>query len=310
MAVRNTNSTKFRSSDLAMLLVVFAWGINLTVLKVGLRDIDPHAFNSVRLTLASLAYLVVLAVRPSAVRALKRDIWKIAGLGLLGITAYQVFFIKAISIMNASAAAVVMGTSPIFIALLSTAVGQEKIHWAGWLGILLSFAGFFLVVSGQNGGGSLTWNASQGAVLILLANACWAGYTVFARPILERHRPFQVSAMATVLGTAVYLPFGLPGLSRLAWESVTALGWGAIAYSGLVAITLCFALWYVSLKAVGSAKTGIYGNLMPIVAVVFAAIVLGDRLTSLQVLGAAVTLTGVYLTRSGYRFFVRDRSGS
>lgn len=309
MTIRNRNGAKFRSSDLAMLLVVSAWGVNLTVLKVGLRDIDPHVFNSVRLTLASLAYLVVLAVRPSEVGNLKHDFWKIVGLGLLGITAYQVFFIKAISIMNASAAAIVMGTSPIFIALLSTAAGQEKVHWAGWLGIFLSFAGFLLVVSGQNGGGGLTWRASQGAVLILLANACWAGYTVFARPILERHRPLQVSAVATVTGTAVYLPFGLSGLARMDWGSVTPLGWGAITYSGLVAITICFALWYVSLKAVGSAKTGIYGNLTPIVAVVFAAAVLGDRLTSLQALGAVVTLVGVYLTRSGYRFFVRDRSG-
>jgi drug/metabolite transporter (DMT)-like permease len=309
MTTRNGNGAKFRPSDLAMLFVVLAWGVNLTVLKIGLRGLPPHAFNAVRLTLASLAYLAILALTPSGFRPAKGDLWKMAGLGLLGLTAYQVFFIKAISVMNASAAAVVMGTSPVFIALLSTAVGQEKIHWAGWVGIALSFAGFFLVVSGENGGGGFTWQGARGAVLILLANACWAGYTVFARPVLERNRPFQVSALATVLGTAVYLPFSLRELSRLDWGSITPLGWGAIAYSGLVAITLCFALWYVSLKAVGSAKTGVYGNLTPIVAVVFAAIVLGDRLTSLQALGAAVTLAGVYLTRSGYRFFVRDRSG-
>lgn len=310
MNTKNGNGAKFRLSDLAMLFVVLAWGVNLTVLKVGLRGLPPHAFNAVRLTLASLAYLIILALTPSGFRPAKGDLWKTAGLGLLGITAYQVFFIQAISIMNASAAAIVMGTSPVFIALLSTAVGQEKIHWAGWLGIVLSFTGFFLVVSGENGGGGLTWKGARGAVLILLANVCWAGYTVFARPVLERNRPFQVSALATVLGTAVYLPFSLRELARLDWAAITPLGWGAVAYSGLVAITLCFALWYVSLKAVGSAKTGVYGNLTPIVAVVFAAVALGERLTSLQALGGAVTLAGVYLTRSGYRFFVRDRSGS
>ena len=59
------------------------------------------------------------------------------------------------------------------------------------------------------------------------------------------------------------------------------------------------------MKKVGSAKTGVYGNLTPILAIVFAGIVLGERLTPVQAVGAAVTLTGVYLTRSGYRFFER-----
>jgi drug/metabolite transporter (DMT)-like permease len=58
-------------------------------------------------------------------------------------------------------------------------------------------------------------------------------------------------------------------------------------------------------KKVGSAKTGIYGNLTPILAIFFAGRILGERLSVLQVVGAAVTLAGVYLTRSGYRFFER-----
>jgi drug/metabolite transporter (DMT)-like permease len=56
-------------------------------------------------------------------------------------------------------------------------------------------------------------------------------------------------------------------------------------------------------RAVGSAKTGVYSNLTPVLAVLIAAAVLGDRLTVLQGVGAAITLSGVYLTRSGYRFF-------
>jgi drug/metabolite transporter (DMT)-like permease len=291
-------------TDVLIVLVVVLWSINLSIIKIGLRSFSPHAFNAIRLTLASLAYAVALAARRrERGLASKGDFWKAAALGLLGITFYQVFFIKAIGLMPASTASVFMGTSPIFIALLATAVGEERIPTAGWVGIAISFGGFLLVVAGANGGLVFTWTAWRGAVLILLANACWAGYTVFARPLLERNSPFRMAAVGTIFGTAVYVPFAAGDLARVQWTLIPWSGWGAILYAGLLAIFLCFAIWYASVKTVGSAKTGVYSNLTPVLAIFFAGLVLGERLSAVQAAGAAITLAGVYLTRSGYRFF-------
>jgi len=303
---RNPNGSRMGRTDLLILLVILLWAVNLSVIKIGLRELSPHAFNATRLTLAALAYLVVLVARPARFSlARKGDGWKAMGLGLLGITFYQVFFIKGISVMNASTASIVMGTSPIFIALLATAVGEERISPAAWAGIGLSFAGFLLVVAGENGGLAFTWQAWRGAVLILLANACWAGYTVFSKPVLGRNSAFRLAAVGTIAGTAVYLPFAVGELGAVEWTRIPWQAWGAIAYAGLVAIFLCFVLWYQSVKEVGSSKTGVYSNLTPILSIFFASLVLGERLAAIQAIGAAVTLAGVYLTRSGYRFFER-----
>jgi O-acetylserine/cysteine efflux transporter len=301
---KSTNGSRIGRTDLLILLVIVLWAVNLSMIKIGLRSLSPHGFNAIRLSLASLAYLAVLAAsRGRFSLARKGDGWKAAGLGLLGITFYQVFFIKAVSMMNASTASIVMGTSPIFIALLATAVGEERISVAGWLGIAISFAGFLLVVSGENGGLVFTWKAWRGAVMILLSNVCWAGYTVFSKPVLERNSPFRLAAVGTIAGTLVYLPFAAADLARVEWTRIPWQGWGAILYAGLVAIFLCFVLWYQSVKKVGSAKTGVYSNLTPVLAIFFAGRFLGERLTAIQAVGAAVTLAGVYLTRSGYRFF-------
>lgn len=306
----SANGSRMGRTDLLILLTVFLWAVNLSVIKIGLRSFSPHAFNAVRLSLASLAYLGVLAVSPGKFSlGRKGDAWKAAGLGLLGITGYQLFFIQAIDGMSASTASVIMGTSPVFIALLATAIGKERISLAGWLGIAFSFAGFLLVVSGENGGFVFVWSAMRGAVLILLANACWAGYTVFSKPVLERNSPFRLAAVGTIVGTFVYLPFAAKDLAAVEWSRIPWQGWGAILYAGLVAIFLCFVLWYQSVRAVGSAKTGVYGNLTPVLAIFFAGLVLGERLTGLQAVGAAITLFGVYLTRSGYRFFERKGAG-
>ncbi len=307
---RATNGSRIGRTDLLIVLVVVLWAVNLSVIKIGLRALSPHGFNAVRLGLASLAYLAVLLIRPGRFAlARKGDGWKAAGLGLLGITFYQVFFIKAVSMMSASTASIVMGTSPIFIALLATAVGEERISIAGWVGIAISFGGFLLVVSGGHGGFVFTWEAWRGAVLILLANVCWAGYTVFSKPVLERNSAFRLAAVGTIVGTLVYLPFAAGDLARVEWTRIPWQAWGAIAYAGLVAIFLCFVIWYESVKEVGSAKTGVYSNLSPILAIFFAGLVLGERLEAIQAVGAAVTLAGVYLTRSGYRFFERKGQG-
>jgi O-acetylserine/cysteine efflux transporter len=304
---RPLNGSRMGRTDVLIVLVIVLWAVNLSVIKIGLRSLSPHAFNAIRLSLAALAYAAVLAARrrKGGRLARKGDGWKAAGLGLLGITLYQVFFIKAVSVMPASTASVFMGTSPIFIALLATLVGEERVPPAGWVGIAISFCGFLLVIAGENGGLAFTWDAWRGVLMILLANACWAGYTVFSKPVLERNSAFELAAVGSIAGTIVYLPFAIKDLARVDWARIPWQGWGAIGYAGLVAIFLCFIIWYESVKQVGSAKTGVYSNLTPILAIFIAGLVLGERLSAIQAVGAAVTLAGVYLTRSGYRFFER-----
>jgi drug/metabolite transporter (DMT)-like permease len=299
------NGSRIGKTDLLMLITVLLWAVNLSMIKIGLREFSPHAFNAVRLTAASLAYLVVFGLGRRRFALAKGDGWKAVGLGVLGITAYQLFFIEAISQTNASTASVIMATSPIFIALLSTALGQERVSWAGWLGIFVSFAGFFFVVAGDRAGHALNWNGMRGATLIILANVCWAAYTVFAKPVLERNSAFGLAALGTAAGTALYLPFAARDAAAIAWHRISWAGWAAILYSGLVAIFLCFFIWYDSVQKVGSAKTGVYSNLTPIFAVAFAGLFLGERFTSAEAVGSAIVLAGVYVARSGYRLFER-----
>ncbi len=300
---RFESSDRIGQSDLLVVLTIFLWAVNISVIKIGLREFSPHGFNAVRLSLASAVYLILLAGSRRELRLSRGDRWRTVILGLLGITIYQIFFIRGISLSSASMGSMIMATTPILIALISSAVKQERISWAGWLGIFISFGGFLLVVSNQDRGFTLSWESLRGSVLILLANACWAGYTVVSKSVLQRISPFQLAAAGTSLGTLFYLPYSLPSVKSIPWKQISWQGWGAVLYSSLISIVLCFALWYYSVKKVGSTKTGIYGSLLPVFATAVAIAVLGERIKLLQVGGAFLILGGVYLTRSGYRFF-------
>ena len=80
---------------------------------------------------------------------------------------------------------------------------------------------------------------------------------------------------------------------------VTPGAWAAPAYSTIFAVVVGYVLWYTGVQRIGSVCTAIYSNLTPFVSLVSAAVLLGDRLAPLQLIGAVVVIAGIWLTRRG-----------
>lgn len=291
--------TRWGVSDVLMVLVITIWAVNLTSIKIGLSELAPHAFNGLRLGAASAVYLAVLALAGRSLRVARGEIVPVVTLGILGITAYQLVFIHGISLTTATAAAMINSLAPIFTAILSTKFFGERLSRWNWLGILISFAGFVLLIARQNGGPDRTDRSLEGAIFILLANILWALYTVVMKPAVARIDPLRLAGLSTIAGTLLYLPFAAADLTRIPWRSLTPRAWGSVAFSGLMAIVLCFFLWSVSVRKVGSARTGVYGFLTPVIASAVAVAVLGETLGLSEFGAAFVILFGVWLSRSG-----------
>jgi len=301
------DTKKLGTVDLLMILATVFWALNLTVIKIGLRHFPPHAFNSIRLFAAALLLFLFLIVRKEPLRLSRGDLLRVAVLGILGNFCYQMLFIRGFTFTTASNASLILATSPIFIALISSAFKLEHIAWTGWLGIAISFVGLYLVITQQSGGFRWSGSGLRGDLMILVGNTFWAAYTVFSKPLLDRMSPLKFSTMTLAAGAAAYLLFAIPHLARLDWKAVPAASWLSLAYSGLFAIVLGYVFWYTSVKVMGSSKTAVYNNLTPVLAVLFAALFLGERIRAGQILGAAVILAGVYLTRTGDRFFAKNK---
>ncbi len=302
------NNSRFGTTDLFMFLTVLVWAANFSVVKIALREFTPHSFNGPRLTLASVILLLFLWKKEGGFSLSRPELVRLAILGIIGNTLYQILFINGINLTTASSTSLVMTTTPIFIALMSAVFIRERIHWAGWAGIFISFFGLYLVIFGPSLAASFSRRDLRGDLLILLGNLFWATYTVFSKPLLKRLSPLKLTSLTLAFGTFFYLPIAARDVLHFPWQSLSLRSWGALLLSAVFAIALCYVIWYSSVRRVGNTKTGIFGNITPVFTVLFAHLFLSERITVYQVIGALIIFLGFYLTRSGYRWFERKKS--
>ncbi|MBC7349351.1 MAG: DMT family transporter [Candidatus Aminicenantes bacterium] len=298
----------FGLTDLLMILTTMVWGANVSVIKRAFSELPPHAFNLARFMLSALIFAVIIWRSGEGFKVSRRDWPRLLFLAATGITLYQVFFINGLSRTSASLVSMANAMTPIFIAVLSTVLGFDRLRWTGWLGILLSVLGFYGIVLGRPNGFNLKGADVSGAFLILLAGLMWAFYTIFAKPILKNISPLKLAALTNLIGTVFYLPFAWKEFAAADFSRVTLGGWLGLVYSASLALVFGFVVWYKSVERVGGARTGVYSNLTPVFGVLTAVIFLGDRISGLQILSVLVIFLGVYLTRNGHNLFKKKVS--
>lgn len=277
--------------------MVAIWGANFSLVKVALREFPELVFNALRLLIASSLFLGAIwwQQRTTPRPALTRAEWmRIAVLGLIGHLVYQFLFLGGLKRTSVANGSLIMGTTPVIVALLSALVGHERISLQRWLGAAISFLGLYIVVGAQAGMGNPT-----GDLMVLASTACWATYSVASVPLLKRHSPVVVTGYTMTVGATAYTLAAVPALRSMAWGQVSALGWGLMLASAVFALGLAYLIWYSSVQRVGSTRTAAWSNVTPVMAMSIAALWLGEGLALRQLAGAGVIFAGLVMTRRG-----------
>jgi drug/metabolite transporter (DMT)-like permease len=302
--------------DVLLLLMAIIWGTNYSIVKFAFQEVDPQAFNAARMVIASTAFLAsigLLRFRQSArageaagphgvesifrtpARVTARDALELAGLGLVGHFLYQYFFIGGLALTTVANSSLMLATTPVVIALISAPLGYERVGARHWAGAALSLLGIYIVVGrGVDLGGQVL----KGDLMMVAAVLCWAVYTLGSRRLISRHSPVGVTGMSMAIGTLVYVPVMWPHVQAVAWAGVSWRTWVSIVYSSIFALGVAYTIWYAAVRQIGSARTSVYSNVIPIVAMATAVIFLGEPLRLSNLLGATAVLVGVALTRT------------
>jgi drug/metabolite transporter (DMT)-like permease len=289
---------RFTRLDAWLLLMTFFWGSNFSVLKAALRELPGPGLNGIRMVLASLLFLAVIAWREGlwrSLRAVSRDDWPaLIGLSLIGHGFYQALFLGGVARTSVANSALIFGCTPVTVSLLGAFLGHERPGWTRWVGTALSLAGIYFVV----GHGAREGSSSPiGDLLILLAMVSWSIYTVGTRPLLDRYSPVFVTGLTMTIGTVVYAPIALTWLKGVDLSSVSTLAWLGIFYSAAFSLVAAYIIWYTAVHRLGGGHTAIYSNVVPLVAMAIATLALGEPTTPAKLAGTAAVLCGVAFTR-------------
>jgi len=282
------------------------WAGNFIVVKGVVTLLPPVGFTFLRYLVASATVLLLLKWRDGSLSLPRSDLIRIGILGVIGFGCYQILWSVGIQTISAGDSALLIATTPVFTAVLAAATGADTLSPLRLAGAMLSFLGVAIVIGSGPGfdlGASLV-----GDVLTLGAAMCWAIYTSFGANVLRRHSPLKTTTWAIVAGTLFLAPLGLAQLATVGVKGglEAAIATGAIVaivlailYSGILAAGTANVVIFHAIKLVGPTRITALQSLVPAMAVVLAAIFLGEPIRIGQILGGIVIIAGVAILRRG-----------
>ena len=280
------------AADFLLLATVTLWALNFTAAKYILtHGFGPLAFSSVRYGIAGLLFTVVVLPRERSLRIGLTDVPLMGG-GVVLLLLNQLCFIYALRFTTATTVALLFGTLPIFSALISSAVGMERLSVRFWIAAAISFSGVALVALGSSVGLSADL---KGDGLAVGATVTWAAYSVLIASLMRRYSPFRISAIFLL---AVTLPLALLGSGQLAHQNFD-LGWAVwawFAYAVIGPLVITNVTWFTAIDRVGPARASLFANLQPFLAAIVALLVLHETITGTQIAGGLAIGCGILLS--------------
>ena len=268
------------------------WGLGFTLAKVAFvfSDFPPILLIAFRFALTTL--VLIWFVKPPT--GYMHQIFWIA---VVSATIQYALTFTGLDGLNASTAIIVVQLEFPFMALIAAIYLKDHLRWIQVAGVLLAFSGI-IMIAGQPRlhsdiipvfmviGGAFTWAIGQ--IMIKNLNGQVGGFSLIA----------WVAAFATPQLFAASWLFEDGQLQAI--KSMNWIGWGVVIYLGLVMTALGYGIWYHLLGKYRVTQVGPFLLLLPVTSIAGSMILLGERLTMIEMSGAAIVIFGVWIiTRPG-----------
>ncbi|WP_280191364.1 EamA family transporter [Delftia sp. PS-11] len=288
------------------LLVIVIWGTNFVAMKFGLQTLSPMLLSALRFVAASLPFL--LFVRPP------RSVgWRyLAAYGVVqGVGQFGLLFLGLKLGMPAGMASVVLQTQAFVTLLLAAFFLNEPARLWHWLGLVVSLCGLMAIGSAHGEGSDAMTLAG---FLLTVGSACmWAVSNLITR-YAARSGPYEpfafivwssVFPIAPLLALAVWTDGVDTVVRQLQGIDLTAIA--AILYLALLATLLGYGLWTRLLQRYSAGTVAPLSLMVPVVGLLSAMLLLGERPTPMQWLGTLAVLAGMCINQFGGRWLATGR---
>lgn len=265
-------------------LVVMIWGLNFSIIKIGLEELPPILFSALRFALVALPAVFFVPFP-------KTSIWNVVGVGVfLGVLKFGCLFVAMKSDASAGLSSLLLQAQVFFTIGFSVLFYKEHITKSQLLGVIIASLGFslFFVNAGQN----ITY---VGLILILLAAFFWSISNLIMKKIKD------VNLLHFMVWVCLIPPLPLLFLSYVTESrdpvsvilSTSFNTWSALIYVSLVSTLVAFAIWGKLLKSYSSIKVAPFALLIPVIGITASNIILDERLSLIEYAGTILIMLGL-----------------
>jgi len=282
-----------------LVLVTLFWGNSFIAIKHVVSYVSPLELVALRFIPVALTFAVLLMpTRWKQVRALVREEWRrLVFLGLTGAILYNVFLAWGETRLPAGTASLIIALNPAFIYLLSLLFLGERFRWTRMMGLIVAFAGLFVIIR-WGSGRLLTLSNAKYVLITMLAPTTWAVYTVYGKSVVARHSPLLVTGVSMSFAGLFSVVFVGPGL--LAKVSSLPLSfWAAVLFLSWPCTVFAFSVWFGALEHREASQVAVFIYLVPLFSVSFSHWLLDESITLPLLLGALILVAGVIMVNRG-----------
>jgi drug/metabolite transporter (DMT)-like permease len=286
----------------ALLFTTLTWGVTPVFVRAFSIAAGPVDALLIRTTIVAIIFAAFMAFTTGFSVAAK-DWPRLLLVSLVGVLGYFVFSVFGFVHAPAGIGTLIMSTQPLLIAIFARLAGTERLTTATVIGLLISFAGSILLVSGNDLATSTSTTAQVvfGCVLIFFAGVSWAVFVVFSRSLIQDYGSLKITGLSSILIVPpLFLMLLFPPLEAAPIATLYKLDANALAslaFLSFVGATLSVVSWNYAAGVLKPSMLGAALYVIPVLAVFAGWAMLGEQITLHIIIAAMVILAGVAISQ-------------
>ncbi len=279
---------------LALFMVTLIYGATFTIAKEVMPTyIGPFGFIVVRVWSALAIIWLTHAIFIKSEKIERKDFQRLALCAIFGVAVNMLLFFKGLSITTPISSAIIMVTTPLFVAIFAFWLLKEEITFNKILGLILGLTGAVLILLYPNF--KMSGSGFMGDFYVMLNAISYSYYLIIVKPLLTKYQPLTVLKWLFLIGGIMVLPFGFTELQAVDWANLPGITWVAIVFIIIGPTYLAYLLNGWALKYVNSSVVGAYVYLQPVLATLIAIGLGKDSLSIPKIIFTLLIFLGVYL---------------
>ena len=278
---------------LLIILAVIFWGTSFIATKVALKELSPETIISLRLIIGSV-FLFITAIMYKKDFSINPKSHGIIFILALIAVFHLMIQVTGLKYTTASNTGWIIGTAPIFMAILAAMFFREKIGLLKIGGIIIAMFGLLLLI-GKGNITNVDLIKNKGDLLVLASAFTWGVYSMVNKKISLSYSPMMTILYLFIMMTVIIIPFNFNAASVNSVAQLSLNGWISILFLGLFCSGIAYVIWAYSLRDLESAKVGAFLYFEPLVTVLAAWVLLSESITALMILSGAIITLGVVL---------------